>query len=410
MRNDPRPPRQPAKLMIPLRIAGIYAIVGGMWILVSDSLVLALVDDPDTLTRVQIYKGWFYVVATAFLLYLLVRGSVTRISDTYEALRTSEERLARIIETMTDGVTIVNTEGRVTFANSAAESILGLTCSEMAARTYNDPEWRITTVSGEPFPEEELPFRQVLRTAEPVYGVEHAVERPDGSRVILSINSAPLYAGGRVTGVVSSLRDITERRNAEEELERRREQEARIREEAEEAKRLFYRGTIFSMTDGKLNLLSRDDIRALLPPRTSEVEIRSASDLSRLRAAVREAARAVGAPDDRIYELQSAVGEAAANAVKHANGGAARIGIKNDVVQVSVCDRGPGIDTLVLPRATLMRRFSTVTSMGLGYSVILASVDRVYLATEKGGTCVLMEKHALPHEPEVSLENLPDTW
>ena len=111
---------------------------------------------------------------------------------------------------------MVDTEGRIAFANTPAEEILGLTKDEITTRTYDAPEWRITDEEGGPFPEEALPFRRVKETGAPVYGVCHAIEWPDGRSTLLSINAAPLTdEEGHFDGIVSVLEDVTERRQAE---------------------------------------------------------------------------------------------------------------------------------------------------------------------------------------------------
>lgn len=136
-----------------------------------------------------------------------------------QALRESEERLARIVETVPDGIAIVNREGQITFANAAAERIFGLKRGGITDRTYDDPGWRITALDGSPFPQEELPFLRVKQSGQPVVGVEHAIEHPGGRRVMLSINAAPLReAGGGFDGMVAAITDITERKQAEEAL------------------------------------------------------------------------------------------------------------------------------------------------------------------------------------------------
>jgi PAS domain S-box-containing protein len=97
----------------------------------------------------------------------------------------------------------------------------------MAGRTYNAPEWKVTDVDGGPFPDEALPFRRVMDAGEPVRDVVHAIEWPDGQRVLLSINAAPLAdEAGQVDGMVASVEDITTRVRARAAL---RESEARFR-------------------------------------------------------------------------------------------------------------------------------------------------------------------------------------
>jgi two-component system, OmpR family, phosphate regulon sensor histidine kinase PhoR len=57
---------------IGIRIAIIYAVFAAVWILLSDQLLELLVADAATLSRMQTYKGWFFVTTTAVLLYFLV--------------------------------------------------------------------------------------------------------------------------------------------------------------------------------------------------------------------------------------------------------------------------------------------------------------------------------------------------
>lgn len=75
----------------PLKITAIYAIIGGLWILFSDQLLAALVSDPVTFMRLGMLKGWFYVIAIAGLLYVLIRRAG-------EAQRASEQRHRQMLE------------------------------------------------------------------------------------------------------------------------------------------------------------------------------------------------------------------------------------------------------------------------------------------------------------------------
>ena len=141
--------------------------------------------------------------------------------QTEEALRREHDLLAHIAETSPAGITLVNREGQITFANARAEKVLGLTKDEITQRTYNAPGWQITDYDGNPFPDEDLPFRRVMATGKPVFDVRHAIGWQDGRRVLLSINAAPLLdASGQVDGMVATVEDITERVHAQEALER----------------------------------------------------------------------------------------------------------------------------------------------------------------------------------------------
>ena len=149
--------------------------------------------------------------------------SVTRdISDRKQAeetLREQKELMELITQTSPIGIAVVDSEGRITFANKAAEDILGLEAKQITQRFYNDPQWKIVDLDGNPFPDESLPFSQIMEKKEAVFDVQHSIEWPDGRRHILSINAAPLLdADGRVTGMVSTLNDITERVDADQQI------------------------------------------------------------------------------------------------------------------------------------------------------------------------------------------------
>jgi len=139
--------------------------------------------------------------------------------DTVETLRRDQDLLARIAQMSPSGITVVDRDGRITFANAQAERVLGLHRSEITGLDYNAPEWRITDYDGNPFPEEQLPFNRVMNTQQPVFDVQHAIEWPDGRRVLLSINAAPLLNDkGQVDGMVATVENITDRIRAEEAL------------------------------------------------------------------------------------------------------------------------------------------------------------------------------------------------
>jgi|GEM_PF-4800211 len=135
---------------------------------------------------------------------------ITERKQAEEALKLEHDLARRVAETSPAGVTALNREGQIIFANRMAERVLGLKKDRITSLTYNAPDWRITDFEGNPFPDEQLPFQRVKSTQKPVYDLRHAIEHPDGSRVLLSIDAAPFFTeGGDFDGVVAVLQDLT---------------------------------------------------------------------------------------------------------------------------------------------------------------------------------------------------------
>jgi PAS domain S-box-containing protein len=131
------------------------------------------------------------------------------------------ERLEQILKTVPGCVVEVDGDGRFVYANRRAEEVLGLNQSEVTSRAYNDPEWEIRDLQGDPIPDEELPFRRVLDSGAPVDDYEHSIRWPDGTEKVLSVSGAPLFDDeGHVESVVFSLDDVTEQKRRERKLER----------------------------------------------------------------------------------------------------------------------------------------------------------------------------------------------
>ena len=137
----------------------------------------------------------------------------------HKALRESEEKYHRIVETMTEGVWILDHEGRTTFVNPQMAAILGYQVGEMLGRhvlDFKDEESRAITL------EKLERQRQGIKEQ-----FDCVFQAKDGSRLTTLISTCPLFDGdGRYNGVLSIVTDITERSRLEERLHQARKMEA----------------------------------------------------------------------------------------------------------------------------------------------------------------------------------------
>jgi PAS domain S-box-containing protein len=138
-----------------------------------------------------------------------------------EALQREHDLVSQVMDTSPVGIAVFDRQGRITFANTLLQQMasqVGVTT--LIGRAYNDSAWPSITKDGEPFPDEALPFAQVMGSGGPVHNIEHGIELPDGPRLYLSSNAAPLFdESGQIDSVVVTTEDITSRKRVEAQLE-----------------------------------------------------------------------------------------------------------------------------------------------------------------------------------------------
>jgi PAS domain S-box-containing protein len=216
---------QPNLARVALRTGCLYGLVGALWILLSDRLLVALVSDSNSVNQLQTYKGWAFVAVTAVLLYVTLRGQLRRWEgeaaarkQSEAALRESQMRLAGILDTAMDAIISVDTEQRIVLFNAAAEKMFGRSAGEAVGQTLDHliPE-RFRAAHGEHirrFVQTGLTSRQ-MGTSRALTGL-----RADGREFPVEASAISQIEIGEQKLFTVILRDITERKRAEEVIQR----------------------------------------------------------------------------------------------------------------------------------------------------------------------------------------------
>ncbi len=153
---------------------------------------------------------------------LLITGQTAQIKKTIEertiALKNSEDRTKLILESVEEGIYGVDLKGNITFANKAAENMLGYTFDEMKNASQHELIHH-SHPDGSPYIKEECNIYAALKDGKTHTEDKEFFWRKDGTALPVEYTSTPVRHEDReVVGAVVVFRDITDRKEAEEEL------------------------------------------------------------------------------------------------------------------------------------------------------------------------------------------------
>jgi diguanylate cyclase (GGDEF)-like protein/PAS domain S-box-containing protein len=142
-------------------------------------------------------------------------------ADAYEALRVSEAKYRQIVDTTTEGIWMLDRDGRTTFVNARMAGMLGLDPAEAIGRPMSD--FLVDVHAGEDLaarPDEA--GKPHLPPADGAYEPRHLecrLRRKD-SQVLWGLTSTALILDAQyeVEGSLTMVTDITDRKNAEDTL------------------------------------------------------------------------------------------------------------------------------------------------------------------------------------------------
>src|ERR1043165_2386103 len=133
------------------------------------------------------------------------------------ALCQSARHFGEIIDALPAAIYATDAEGRLTHFNRAAVELSGRV-PELGTDHWC-VTWKLYYPDGKPMRHDECPMAVCLRERRPVMDSEAIAERPDGTRFWFQPYPTPLFdESGNLIGGINMLLDITERKNAEEQI------------------------------------------------------------------------------------------------------------------------------------------------------------------------------------------------
>ena len=136
-------------------------------------------------------------------------------------LREEQERYRAVVGALSEGVLLVNAEGRIVTANPSAARILGLMEGDLVGTDLVTAPWRREWMDGTEMLASDAPVAVTLRTGEGEREVVMGLHNPAGPKRWLSVTTTPLKRSlnGKVLSVVVSFREIPQEESVCEEGE-----------------------------------------------------------------------------------------------------------------------------------------------------------------------------------------------
>ncbi|MFC8348871.1 PAS domain-containing protein [Streptomyces sp. NPDC057280] len=139
------------------------------------------------------------------LLMLVVRD-LTGTVDTEAELARSQRQTEMILRAAAEGVVGTDTDGRIVLVNPAAAQILGYRASDLGGRELHELMLH-SRADGTPFPYEESPLADTLRSGRKHRVRGQVVWSKKGEKVSVDLTTAPVRDGDQLVGAVMTFTD-----------------------------------------------------------------------------------------------------------------------------------------------------------------------------------------------------------
>ncbi|VGO19811.1 PAS domain S-box protein [Pontiella sulfatireligans] len=186
----------------------VYIVLALAWIVFSDRALEALIPGAEEQAMWQTWKGGFYVLMTAGLLYFSLKRIFDRVRQAQRELASSEERYRMLIECQTDLVVKVDSGNRFLFVSPSYCKFFGKTEEELLGHTF------LPLVHEDDRGATEEAISKIFQPPHTAYMEQRAMTR-DGWRWLAWQDSAILDEQGHVAEIIGVGRDVTEQKQAE---------------------------------------------------------------------------------------------------------------------------------------------------------------------------------------------------
>lgn len=151
---------------------------------------------------------------------MIVNHSINEEKNNEKQLEATRKKNEILMNTLPQGVMMLNAEGVIVACNKRGADILGMAEHEVLGMLFTSHSWRTVKVDGSNYPISEFPAIVSLQTGFPQRNVIIGIQQQDETLIWISMNSEALIQPGEFEpyAVVITYTDITESKKTEEEL------------------------------------------------------------------------------------------------------------------------------------------------------------------------------------------------
>ena len=154
--------------------------------------------------------------------YVAMRTEITAQKDMEQQIMAERRLLQNVMDTLGEGVYMLDLAGNCTYLNREAEAIIGWTIDEARGRNLHDLIHTELPDGGE-LSQADCPVRIATMENRLYRSETDYFQHKNGTLFPISIVASPMYDGDRIVGTVAAFQDISERKFFERELLRAKE-------------------------------------------------------------------------------------------------------------------------------------------------------------------------------------------
>jgi two-component system, chemotaxis family, CheB/CheR fusion protein len=181
----------------------------------------------DSTVDVSVTYSPIFGRSTAVVGVSAISRDITQLIRTRQEVADREERIRLLLDSTAEAIYGIDLSGVCIFCNPACARLLGYESPAALIGRQLHPLIHHTRADGTPYPPEQSPIYDAMRHRGQAHVDDEVLWRADGTSFPAEYWSHPIVRGQEVIGAVVTFLDITERRQAEEEIQegvRRREQ------------------------------------------------------------------------------------------------------------------------------------------------------------------------------------------